>query len=269
MKKVLLSFTILALSFGILPNSTYINPVSAKTVQVETKSMARINILVGKAQIFRSKKWMNAERNAVLNLNDKLKTDKNSRVELAFSDGSRLRVDQNTEILLVSNSKNKSFFKIFTGKLWANVANKNKQNFSVQSPTAVLSVMGTTFCVESEKNQTEASVFDGSIGVQPPVVTEEELNKSLETLELKFDTHSNEVVGKPTEIDKPYQEVEKPAKLVPGPYQVSKEKWLEVVEDQKIVIGTDGNSIVSDIQEEEKNDEWVKWNSELDTHKIN
>jgi len=271
MKKVLLSLTVFALSICTLPNNLYmsISPASAKIVKVEAKSMARINIIIGKVQIFKNKKWAKAERNSILNLNDKVKTDKSSRLELAFSDGSRLRVDQNTEILLVSNNKDKSFFKIFTGRIWANVVNKKKQNFSVQSPTAVLSVMGTTFDVDVEKEQTEASVYDGSIGVQTPAKTEEELNKSLQNLDLKFDEHNDEVLKKPTEEDKPYHEVEKPAKLIPGPYQVSKDKWLEIVEDQKISVDVDGNAIVSDISDAEKNEEWVNWNTQLDEHKVN
>ncbi|MBC7475490.1 MAG: FecR domain-containing protein [Candidatus Sericytochromatia bacterium] len=243
------------------------NYLPAKTIQVQAKSYARITKVVGQVKILKNKDWINLNKNVIVKVNDHLKTYQKSRTELTFSDGSRIRLDENTDIVLIkTKTLENNFFKLFGGHIWANIANRGKGRFAMQSSTAALAVMGTIFDVGTQNNKTEVSVFEGSVGVQLPSKTIEDLDKGLNNLKLSVDDNRNKISSKPQIISKPV-EVEKPYKLIDGPHQVSREKWLEVVENQKITIDNNSVGTVSELSKNEINNEWVQWNKNIDSNK--
>ncbi len=244
-------------------------PVTSKTINVEASSLSIITKLTGKAELLKDKKWISLKQRAIVKINDHLKTGKKSRIELTFSDGSRLRMNENTDIILKETKKGAggNLLKVIIGELWANIVNKGKGRFAVESSTAIVAVMGTTFDVDSEKVKTDVSVFNGSVGIQLPSVSSDELNKKLDNLELKTDDNrKQDTTSGVHEVASPVQQVENPAKVIPGPYQVSQESWLEIVESQKISIDQKGIGVVSDLDQKVNDDEWVQWNKELDSN---
>jgi hypothetical protein len=145
---------------------------------------------------------------------------------------------------------------------------------AVKSNTAVLAVMGTVFDVQSDSQKTEMSVMEGSVGVQAIQKEAEKIDESISKLKLNVDDVRLEkkeiepkkpnVIEKPQKISKPF-EVKKPVYVVPGPYKVTLDKWLEIVENQKIIVDINGNAIVSSMENDKlKEDDWVSWNKKLD-----
>ena len=243
---------------------------SSKTVTVEAVSMAKITRMSGKVLFLNQKKWVPAKKFQIIKMNESLKTAVSSRAELTFSNGTRIRMAENTSIILIKSKKSKknSFLKVMGGKLWASIFNNGKSKFAIEGTTATLAVLGTTFEVEAQKTKTDVSIFDGSVGIQLSTNNIESLNNNLDNLKLKNDSKSGDpgTITKPGEINKPVHQIEKPVKMVPGPYQVSKDEWLEVVENQKISIDDKGIGTVSDLEPAKvKDDEWIKWNQQLDT----
>lgn len=244
------------------------NQAYTKTVTVNAKSSAYLSLLTGKAYHFNKNKWVKLSKGNIIRPNNKIRTDKNSKAEITFSDGSRVRLDSNTDILLVKerSNNNHGLINIFKGNLWANIINKSKNRFAISSNTASLAVLGTTFNVEAENKETEISVFSGSIGVQSLNQNNTEFNKKLDKLNLIIDDKKTTNIQKPDKINTPVYEIEKPYKLVAGPYQVSQDKWLEIVSNQVITIDNKGNGTVSDLKTDDiEEDEWVQWNKELDS----
>lgn len=244
------------------------NQAYTKTVTVNAKSSAYLSLLTGKAYHFNKNKWVKLSKGNIIKPNNKIRTDKNSKAEITFSDGSRVRLDSNTDILLVKerSNNNHGLINIFKGNLWANIINKSKNRFAISSNTASLAVLGTTFNVEAENKETEISVFSGSIGVQSLNQNNTEFNKKLDKLNLIIDDKKTTNIQKPDKINTPVYEIEKPYKLVAGPYQVSQDKWLEIVSNQVITIDNKGNGTVSDLKTDDiEEDEWVQWNKELDS----
>lgn len=242
-----------------------------KIINVQVNSSARVTKLVGTLNLVEGKSWHLLSKNAIIKVNQRIKTAKNSKAELTFSDGKIVRLSENTDVTLIKSKKEEhSIIKILTGKLWSNIKNVGSGRFAVQGPTAVLAVMGTTFEVEAEPKQTDLSVFEGSVGVQQPNEKVEELNKNLERLKLEVDDNKNKESAKyekPKEVAKPYTEIERPVKVISVPHEVSKEEWLEIVANQKISINDQGVGVVSNLESDKlKNDEWVKWNIELDSN---
>jgi len=242
----------------------------SKTINVTAKSSAKLSFVQGKVYSLEKSKWIVLSKGNIIKINEQIRTDKKSKAEITFSDGSRVRLSENTNIVLVRERQKENehgLLKIFSGKLWANIFNKSKNRFSVQSNTAALAVLGTTFNVEAENKETEVSVFEGSVGIQTPTEDNNQFNKKLDNLSLIIDDKKTTNIQKPDKIDKPVQEIEKPFKVIDGPHQVNQDEWLEIIANQKITIDDKGVGTVADIKAEEiKEDEWVQWNKELDSN---
>lgn len=262
------------ISLSFLTVFTWGNLGITKTVTFEAISLAKLTKVIGQVQILDHKKWVTSKEKQIIKINDNLKTGNKSRAELTFSDGTRIRLAENTTVILLKSKKSKknyapswNFLKILGGRLWANIFNSGKDMFAIEGTTATLAVLGTTFDVAAEKLKTDVSVFKGSVGIQLSTNNIEELNNNLNKLNLEFDNKNLSLGDKPGEINKPVHEVEKPVKIIPGPYQISKNEWLEVVENQEISINDKGIGVVSNIEsDKEKNSEWIQWNKNLDSN---
>lgn len=270
MKKINLVLTtfFMALSFVV--------PTQANnTVLVETKSTAKVTKLIGSAEISEKNKWFPLKKDSAINMYHRIRTLDKSRLEMVFSDGSKLRLSEKSSIMLTTlKTKNNSIFSLDYGRIWANIKNKGMGRVAVKSNTAVLAVMGTVFDVQSDSQKTEMSVMEGSVGVQAIQKEAEKIDESISKLKLNVDDVRLEkkeiepkkpnVIEKPQKITKPF-EVKKPVYVVPGPYKVTLDKWLEIVENQKIIVDINGNAIVSTMENDKlKEDDWVSWNKKLD-----
>ncbi|MFN8671562.1 MAG: FecR family protein [Candidatus Sericytochromatia bacterium] len=238
-------------------------------VEIQSKSLAKITKLIGTAEISENNKWTKLKKDMVIEMYHRVKTANKSKLELVFQDGSKLRMNENSSIILVrSKNKEYSIFDLSAGQVWANIANKGKGRTTIKTNSAVLAVMGTVFDVNSDNSKTEMSVFNGSVGVQSKQTDLEKLETNLNKLVLTEDTKDitkKEQTLKPQVLSKPKQ-VEKPYHIVPGPYKVSLDKWLEITENKQIVIDNNGNAIVSNQENDKlKYNDWVNWNKQQDS----
>ncbi len=245
----------------------FTNPSLTKTIEIKAKSLAQVSFIKGKLYSIEKNKKVSLSKG--FKVNNHLKADKNSKAEIKFSDGSYLRLNEKTDIMLVSDSSNEKhgLFKLITGRLWANITPKYKNRFAVQSRTTSLAVLGTTFDMELEKDKTDITVFEDSVGIQSSNEDSLAFNKSLDTLNVKIDDYKDSaIIKKPDKIDKP-KEMEKPYKLIEETHNVSKDEWLELVVNQKISVDNNGLRIVSELKPEEiKEDELISWNKSLDSN---
>ncbi len=83
---------------------------------------------------------------------DNVKTGKESYTAIVFQDdGSRLKLDSNTNLTLDATRQQKKLNKkmyLGVGKMWAKVVKKRGTDFQVRTPTSVASVKGTKFIIE-------------------------------------------------------------------------------------------------------------------------
>jgi hypothetical protein len=103
----------------------------------------------------------------------------------------------------------------------------------VNTPTAVLSVRGTTYdLVAAEDQSTEVSVYEGQVGVAPPPVEEGAAHEE-----------------------------------VAWPVEVTQAEWEEIIlgKLQRLRIGPDGQpEKTASIAVDEVQDEWTRWNMDRD-----
>jgi len=226
------------------------------TVSLSSKSLkssGKILKVDGKYAFYKmGKKWKRLKTNTRIYNGIQIKTGSKTRVVIQFNDKSELRVAQKSKIKInrafVKTPENREISaKLILGRLWARVSkskNKNK-NFSITTETATAGVRGTTFSVSFKDDKSSIiSLYTGIVDVK---------------------------AEKKTAKKKDMRNYDKRArKEIAGPKEVSLEKWNKIVlkQMQRVVVAETGEMIKSDINmEEEKIDEWIAWNIEMDKKK--
>jgi hypothetical protein len=114
------------------------------------------------------------EKDMPLEESDRIKTGADSFAEILIDDGSLIRVEEDSEIVLselyadyrTKRIEASIFLKL--GRLLSNVSRfvDRRSRFSVRTPTTVAGVRGTEFIVETTAaQQTEVGVFEGDVFV--------------------------------------------------------------------------------------------------------
>jgi hypothetical protein len=236
------------------------NTEVAKKTKAVTNKEASFTIIKGNIRVKRNNKDLKVDKKLELAPNDLIIADKKAKAEIKLKDGSRVRLNSDTQIMFIPNKTKKekfSFLKVIKGQVWANIINKGQGRFAIKSNKALMAVMGTVFDVNESEQKTEMKVFEGSVGISQGSEDNAKLENKIENLKLEIDDNKNKSL-------QPH-EVEKPVTVIEGPHQVSIEEWLEIVENQKITVTSEGTSTLSNIDKNEViKDEWVNWNKALD-----
>ncbi|MDI6739816.1 MAG: FecR family protein [Candidatus Edwardsbacteria bacterium] len=127
---------------------------------------ATLILFIGDCYVWHHNKTEEADIGQALYAGDSIRTGKDSRAELNFSDGTVVRLGDNTRFFIRENSSDRSF-QLLWGKFWAKVVKlAEKSKFEVESPTAVAGVRGTVFKVEVDKDSTSrVAVEEGMVEV--------------------------------------------------------------------------------------------------------
>lgn len=245
-------------------------------VTVNVKSVGKVTKLIGSAQIRKEDKgnWIVLKQGMFVGVKDRIQVFKGAKLELTFVDGTKLRMGGNTDLNIKQykhGSKDnpaKSFIKLNNGRIWAKLS-KGKNKLGIQGKMATCMVAGTCYRMESDDESTVTTVYEGAVGIHLPFenVSEEEISTTLETfpqLKKEDKTSSPKPFTPPTVIEGP-KEIPCPVKVVPGPREVSMNEWLQIVENQQIVMKEGGKAFISEIDlKKERQDEWIRWNEKLD-----
>ncbi|NLI76791.1 MAG: hypothetical protein GX442_10160 [Candidatus Riflebacteria bacterium] len=121
-------------------------------------------LLRGRAALSRTKggTWLElGPEPVVVQVQDMLRTEGETRGELKFPDGSLFRVKSNSLLTLLSDG-----LQLQVGESWFNLR-KQGRTFQVITPTTVCGVLGTTFDVAVDKfGRTQVRVYEGLVGVR-------------------------------------------------------------------------------------------------------
>lgn len=232
---------------------------SARTVAVS--KYARVSYVSGNANVRAAQ--LVAPGNWV-------RTGSNGRVVLAFSNGHRLRIGPASHVKLVAyRPKNKqTLVHVNKGKVWNRV--KRGHRVVVKTRHSTATVLGTAYNVAADEQETRTQVFNGSVGVSlPEDKPENELFLSLPALHEVPKPAVESTEGPfqaPTEVKLDLKAIPLPVKVVPGPYAVSQDQWLEIVENQEIIMLNNGEANIRQIDPKAlvQSDEWLRWNQSMD-----
>ncbi|MDI6739828.1 MAG: FecR family protein [Candidatus Edwardsbacteria bacterium] len=226
--------------------------VGVRMIGAKATPIAKVTYYMGDFRIQEPGRddWKKAVINEALTSGNKVKTQDQSRGEVAFADGSIIRIDANSNLDIVALKKDKAGqtaqAKVWSGKVWASVNKMSKKTkFELESPTAVAAVRGTVFRMTvADDKTTKVAVYSGEVKVEAsPDFFQNQIKKQ---------------GGKAGEIEGPQE--------IKGPSEVTFEQWVQIVKTHmEITINPDGTyGIVKFDPVLDAQDEWVKWNQERD-----
>jgi len=234
---------VLKKTLSVLVVSAILITVSALASPVFGLEKISVTWQKGEVSISLSQKgpWQTLKTGMPVTAGSFIKTGKESMVELTMPDNSIIRLASDTlfelnQAFFPEDKRRRFFSKLLIGKMWAKVTSAfrgRRGTFNTSTYTAVAGVRGTTYNLTAGADKsTEISVYEGKVGVGPPLIVE----------------------------DGPKEEIA-------WPMQVSEKKWEEIIlgKLQKLYIGPDGKpgKPVSFDPLKEK-DEWAMWNQERD-----
>ena len=194
---------------------------------------------------------------------DIVKTLAKSRCEITLVGGGKLRIGENSE-LEITEANVKPMEKNFgatlkKGDAWvaAKAAFGEKKNVAVRTPTAVAAIRGTTYRAKAGNDESSVLVYDGKVDVNAASNVSEARDQQRRQGFQPQGGAPRFKLGPVTEIQAPTQ--------VAGPYEVSLEDWVSLVEGMQINVRKDGKySMFKFDQDEDNGLDFVKWNKELD-----
>ena len=127
---------------------------------------------------------------------DTIRSGQNATVEFRWIDGTRLRLEPNTEITVRRCSMNlkqhaqNSEFQLARGKVFVRIPQKLSANsrFAIVTPSATTSVRGTIFSVSANENETRVAVWKGLVDVADAKNAQEQLVPAGELLSASENT---------------------------------------------------------------------------------
>ncbi|MGV3526740.1 MAG: FecR domain-containing protein [Candidatus Sericytochromatia bacterium] len=244
--------------FGILSLVMAVLVLSGAQV-VPISGTARVTLVAGSA---------NVRKSQLVSSGFRLKTGSNGRVELTFSSGHKLRVGPRSDLTLVAYQNRRTLVKVANGRVWNQVQPRSGQQVVVRSRHTTAAVLGTVYDVAVSEDHTQTTVLEGSVGVhRPEDENPEQLFEHLPILPAPTATPASTGFSAPVEVASPVHEIQLPLRVVPGPYEVPVDQWLQLIANQQIAMGNTGSAQIRSIdpQQLQQQDEWVRWNRQLDT----
>ena len=229
------------------------------------KRFGIITLPLGRVEVQKagSDQWKKAGVKQPVYVNDKIRTRAKSRAEISLTGGGKMRIGEKSELELlqadVMGMKKDYNANLKKGNVWvsAKAGFGEKKNVVVRTPTAVAAIRGTKYRVEAGEEESSVLVYQGEVEVNRPENLQKMRRDALEKKQQQG--------GPPKFRLGPVQKIEAPTQVA-GPYEVSLEDWIKLVEGMQINLRADGKYHMFEFDKEaDAQSDWVKWNEELDT----
>ncbi|MBN1308695.1 MAG: FecR domain-containing protein [Chitinispirillaceae bacterium] len=219
-------------------------------ITVSAQPAAKVTRIEGSAQVLKNgtASWKVARLNMALQVNDQLKSDAESLVEITFRQGAIMRLAENSLCSIKKSDDAASSTTVPRGKVWINMQklSSSGHDFDIATPTAVAAIRGTVFQMQSLPDlSADVAVFDGKVAVG----LSDEGKKRVHLPDNKITQAPHEVPG-PTEV--------------PGPYEVTLDQWRTIIAGQRISIRSDGTYATTDFDLNKQLDAFIEKNRSLD-----
>ena len=132
-----------------------------------------------------------------------------------------------------------------------------KKSVAVRTPTAVAAIRGTKYRAKAGDDESSVLVYEGKVDVNAAKNVTEARRQQMRQGFQPPGAAPKFTLGPVTEIQAPTQ--------VAGPYEVSLEDWVSLVEGMQINVRNDGKySMFKFDQDVDAGLDFVKWNKEQD-----
>lgn len=153
---------------GIMMILFLVFPVMAQ--RTGTESLGKITFYMGDVRMQQpgQVQWSNATFNTGVVQNDKIKTDKQSRCEVTFTNRKVMRVGEKSIVEIKKDEAGSEEVVMEKGNAWLSLfLPKEKSSFRLKTPSSVCSIRGTVYRLDCDENQTTYRCYQGTISVTP------------------------------------------------------------------------------------------------------
>ncbi len=99
---------------------------------------------------------------------DRIKTGKQSRCEITFTNKKVMRIGENSIVQIKSNAKDNEEVEMSRGRAWISLfLPKGTSHLVVKTPTSVCAIRGTVYRLESDSNRTMYRCYQGELQITP------------------------------------------------------------------------------------------------------
>jgi len=229
------------------------------------KEFGKITLPLGRVQVQKGGNgdFKKAMPRMPIHEKDVIKTLAKSRCEITLVGGGKVRIGENAE-LEITEASVKPMEKNFgatlkKGDIWvaAKAAFGEKKSVAVRTPTAVAAIRGTKYRAKAGDDESSVLVYEGKVDVNAAKNVTEARKQQMRQGFQPPGAAPKFKIGPVTEIQAPTQ--------VAGPYEVSLEDWVSLVEGMQINVRKDGKySMFKFDQDVDAGLDFVKWNKEQD-----
>lgn len=211
---------------------------------------AKVTLIEGVAQINRKtdENWKPLRLNMPLRAEDQVKTGEETLVEVTYSHGVVVRLDELTLCSIKKVTEVHVATTVSQGNIWVNMKKivSTGHTFEVSTPTAVAAIRGTVFQLQSHVDSTaDVAVYDGKVAVGLSESGRKRVEKEKESGSLE-----------PQEIPGPHE--------IPGPFEITLDQWRDIVAGQRITVRKDGYFAIVDFDPEKEVNAFIQKNHALD-----
>ncbi len=227
---------------------------SVATLIGAENAIGRVSLPLGSVEVLAkdASNWERCQVKQRLHVGDRLRTSTKSRCEITLNSGAKVRIGENSEILISDTSlgllKKHYQMDLKSGNVWvaAHSSFGRTNNVSVRTPTAVAAIRGTTYRMSANENGF-MNVYHGEVDITRSA--DATFHDVKQKRPANFKLHK--VMGK---SDATY-----------GDYKVKLDEWVSVYCGQRIDYRPDGAyKIIIFDPDVDADDDFVKWNLELD-----
>lgn len=232
----------------------------------QPREFGKVTLPLGRVEMQKggTGEWIRVKPKTSVAEKDIIKTLARSRCEISLIGGGKMRIGENS-VLELTEASVKPMEKNFganlkKGNIWvsAKAAFGEKKNVTVRTPTAVAAIRGTKYRAKAGEEESSVLVYEGKVDVNS---AENVVEKRKDELLKKG---GQKGAGKAPFKLGPVKKIEAPTQVA-GPYEVSLEDWVTLVEGMQINIRKDGKfSMFTFDQDQDAGLDFVKWNRELD-----
>jgi hypothetical protein len=235
-------------------------------------SLGKITFFMGdiKLQPAGQVNWNNATFNTAVAGNDKLKTDKQSRCEVTFTDRKVMRVGEKSIVEITRTETGTEEVAMQKGSAWLSLfLPRGSSSFRMKTPSSVCSIRGTVYRLEVDENQSTYRCYSGNISVTPFLQDGKTLADSTfeigagEELILVMNFEEYKKQQEKAIEDFKRKEMEDFERFMQQDQQAFEDMVKKDAEDFKKVNDINYRKVSFDRNEDAKSD-WVQWNLERD-----
>jgi hypothetical protein len=208
---------------------------------------AKVTLLQRPVEVKRTgqTKWQPLKAGDEVSEGDSIRTGHGGRVEITIAEKRVFRIGEASEVTLdrmtLKDGDMNGKVRVLLGRLWSTILVPLKESrgeqYIVETPTATMGVKGTRFGVDydGKTKVLQTTVLEGKVVANP----------------------TKEPAAPPTEIAGPRQ--------VAPPQQITEQEWVLIVSaNQKLIFVPGQDPKVVPITDEDRADEWVKFNDARD-----